>query len=296
MELVAHYACECGEGPLWHPEEQALYWFDIPLGRLFRLDHRTGRHEMLYDGLEAGTGRIGATVLDRDGALLLLGDGCRVDRWDPHTRTLKPVLEPIEGESRFNDAFVDPAGRIYSGSIVRGTWEDGDPGRLYRIDPDGTRTVVDEGFNCPNGMALSPDGRHLYFASTTEGKIYRYDHDADTGELSARATIFDEDGSMPDGMTIDTGGRLWSARWGHHHLWVHEPDGREVHRVRVPAETTSSVCFAGDDLDVAYITTAGGNGDLNAPNDTPDGGLFRATLKHDGEVSRGLPDHRARLG
>ena len=29
-ELIADYACEVGEGPLWHAQEQRLYWADIP--------------------------------------------------------------------------------------------------------------------------------------------------------------------------------------------------------------------------------------------------------------------------
>ena len=43
--LIANYACETGENPLWHPIERRLYWCDIPNGRLFRYDPATGAHE-----------------------------------------------------------------------------------------------------------------------------------------------------------------------------------------------------------------------------------------------------------
>ena len=296
MKRIAHYACQCGEGPLWHPDQNALYWFDIPLGRLFRYDAGADTHAMVYDGGTAGTGRIGATTLQADGSLLLLGDGCRVDRYDTETGEVTPVLEPIDGESRFNDAWVDPHGRIYSGSIIRGTWEKGEPGRLYRIDPDGTRTILDEGFDCPNGAALASDGTSFYFTSTTDGKLYRYTYDGSSGALTDRQTVFDEEGSMPDGMTIDTEDRLWSARWGHQKIVVHRtPGGEPIHHEAMPTETASSLCFGGADLDEVYITTAKGNGDLDNPNTDDAGALFRTTFELDGRRVRGVPDNRSLL-
>ena len=53
-ELIADYACVTGEGPLWHPTEQRVYWTDIPQGRLFRYDPTTGRHEQIYQGEVVG--------------------------------------------------------------------------------------------------------------------------------------------------------------------------------------------------------------------------------------------------
>jgi D-xylono/L-arabinono-1,4-lactonase len=48
--LIADYQCQTGEGPLWHPTEQRLYWCDIPAGRIFRYDPITGRHEQCFQG------------------------------------------------------------------------------------------------------------------------------------------------------------------------------------------------------------------------------------------------------
>src|SRR6476469_1326374 len=68
-ELIADYACVTGEGPLWHPEEQRLYWVDIPPGKIFRYDPATGQHEQFYQGTEA----IGGFTFQEDGSLLLFG-------------------------------------------------------------------------------------------------------------------------------------------------------------------------------------------------------------------------------
>ncbi len=48
-QLIADYACEIAENPLWHPIEQRLYWCDIPKGRLFRYDPAIGAHEQCYE-------------------------------------------------------------------------------------------------------------------------------------------------------------------------------------------------------------------------------------------------------
>ena len=34
--LIADYACETGENPLWHPIERRLYWTDNPSGEMAR--------------------------------------------------------------------------------------------------------------------------------------------------------------------------------------------------------------------------------------------------------------------
>lgn len=37
-ERVADTRSHTGEGPLWHPGEERLYWVDIPAGRLYACD------------------------------------------------------------------------------------------------------------------------------------------------------------------------------------------------------------------------------------------------------------------
>ena len=54
LEAVADYACITGENPLWHSQEGKVYWTDIPMGRLFRYDPKTGKHEQCYSGEVVG--------------------------------------------------------------------------------------------------------------------------------------------------------------------------------------------------------------------------------------------------
>ena len=292
LDPVAHFACKTGEGPLWHPDDNAVYWFDIPMGRLFRYDCAKGRAELIHTGEV-----IGAATLEVDGNLLLLGAGCAIDRFDLQTRTRTRLIGPIADESRFNDAIVDRGGRIYSGSMVRGDWNTGEPGRLYRIDPDGTRTVIDEGFRCPNGFAFTPDGSELTFTNTTEGQLLRYRHDPDTGALTDRRVVWADPDQTPDGIAADTTGHLWSARWGGHAVICHDwQTGEPIDRIAVPAEAVTSLCFAGPDLDEIYVTSAMGKGVFDPPPDDLAGALFHGVIERDGTRVRGVPEFRSRLG
>ncbi|NLG26450.1 MAG: SMP-30/gluconolactonase/LRE family protein, partial [Chloroflexi bacterium] len=70
-ELIADYACQTGEGPLWHPDERRVYWVDIPPGKLYRYDPATGGHEQVYEEPPLG----GFTIQTDDSLLLFLGKG-----------------------------------------------------------------------------------------------------------------------------------------------------------------------------------------------------------------------------
>lgn len=280
-ELIADYQCVTGEGPLWHPTEQRLYWADIPTGRMFRYDPKTGQHEQFYAGDVVG----GFTIQD-DGALLLFMARGAVKIWrDGQLETILDEI-PDERDSRFNDVFADPEGRVFCGTMPTKDR----PGRLYRLDPDRTLTLLLEGIAVSNGMGLTLDRKQLYYTETGAKKIYLFDYDQRTGAISNQRVFkdsSDEDG-MPDGMTVDAEGHVWSARWDGYRLTRYAPDGTEVLRVQFPAKKVSSVTFGGPDYMDMYVTTAGGND--KAENGPGAGALFRLRLG-----IQGLPEFPSRI-
>ena len=38
MQQIADYGHDTAENILWHPQDNALYWLDIPVGKVFRGD------------------------------------------------------------------------------------------------------------------------------------------------------------------------------------------------------------------------------------------------------------------
>lgn len=284
-ELIADYQCVTGEGPLWHPLERRIYWCDIPRGRLYRYDPQSGRHEQCYQAPEGE--QIGGFTVQADGALLLFMSRGAIKLW--REGLIGTVIEeiPEERATRFNDVIADPAGRVFGGTMA--TRER--PGRQYRLDPDRSLHVVIDSVRTPNGMGFSPDRRHFYFTDSPELTIWRFEYDAATGAISNRQVFVRtrEGEGVPDGMTVDAEGYVWSARWDGGCLVRYAPDGTEVTRVAFPARKVSSITFGGDEYAEAYVTTAGGQD--KAANGPGAGALFRVDLG-----VRGVPEFFSRIG
>lgn len=220
-------------------------------------------------------------------------EGGRIDRWDGDgTETILNEI-PAEHDSRFNDVIADPKGRVYAGTVST----DDHLGSLYRIESDGSYEVVVEGLDLPNGLGFSPDLETMYVTDTGAfrglhgGRIYEYDYDRATGELSNRRVFADADDEpgLPDGMTVDDGGHVWSAYWDGGTLVRYDPSGNEVERIEFPAKKVSSAAFGGDDCREMYVTTAGGE-DRESEGDGA-GALFRCK-----PTQQGREEFRSRIG
>lgn len=282
-ELIADYRCQTGEGPLWHAQEKRLYWIDIPTGRLFRHDPASGAHEQCYASEDA----IGGFTVQADGSLLLFMARGRVQTW--HEGDVETVVDdiPQERESRFNDVIANPQGRVFCGTMPTQS----QPGRLYRLDTDGKLVVMLEGIGCPNGMGFTPDRKHMYCTDSRAREIYLFDYDDASGAITNQrvfARLPDGEG-IPDGMTVDAEGYVWSALWNGGCVVRFAPDGREVTRIPFPARQVSCVTFGGTDHTDMYVTTAGG--DDKAGQGAGAGALFRVNLG-----IKGVPEFPSRVG
>lgn len=284
LEWIADYNCKTGEGPLWHADEKCLYWVDIPNGRLFRYNPGANHHEMCYEGRP-----IGGFTIQADGALLLFMDKGAVALWR-NGAIEKYIIDaiPAESETRFNDVIADPAGRVFCGTMPTPQR----PGRLYRLDPDGTLTEVVDGVGVANGLGFTPDRKGLYFTDTTKHVIYLFDYDEATGAISNRRDFVHvpqvAGEGHPDGMTVDAEGHVWSARWDGSCLVRYTPAGAEVRRIIFPARKVSCVTFGGEDYTDMYVTTANVEG--KETEGAGAGVLFRLNLG-----IRGLPEFRSRI-
>jgi D-xylonolactonase len=171
-------------------------------------------------------------------------------------------------------------------------------GRIYSVNAGGNVTILDEGFHLPNGIAFSPDNKYVYITETVLRTIYRYDYDLDSGNVSNRKDFIkiSEDDGIPDGMTVDAEGYIWSALWYGSCVVRYDPDGAEERRIDVPSGQTSSVMFGGKDLTDLYVTSAAEVVRLSA---APAGYDFDAP--HNGSLYRfctdikGLPEHCAAI-
>ena len=282
-ECVLDVKDQLGEGILWCPQEQALYWVDVPMPACIqRYVPATGAHERWQ------TGQIVASMAKRADGTLLVAAHHGLYVFSPLTGSLKLVAAPEAAtpENRSNDGCTDPRGRFWYGSMQNNLAADnsdigiGAQGVLYKVEAGFRATPMEGGIGIPNATCFSPDGTTMYFADTMAGTIFAYDFDADLGAISNRRVFSDLTGhGHPDGATTDAEGYVWSARWEGGCVIRFAPDGRVDRIIEVPARRVTCCVFGDADLETLYITTSRLNvPDAELAGQPQAGGLFAARV------------------
>lgn len=258
-KVVLETGCQLGEGLHWDAASDRLWLVDIHGRRIVRwalgspnwqewkVSERVGwvlstdvAEEKLV-GLQSGMARM---RLPADGS------ECTLLGW-----VAKPF--PAGSSLRLNDAKTDAKGRVWAGSLNNDDESQPD-GRLYRLDELGRCEEVDGPYGVANGPAISPCQTLMLHTDSAARTIYAFDLDVEAGSLSNKRVWlrFTEADGYPDGMTFDAQGRVWVAHWGGGCVSRFSADGRLTHRVALPTDHVTNVCFAGPRLERLIVTTA----------------------------------------
>lgn len=150
-----------------------------------------------------------------------------------------------------NDLCVHPDGSVY---LSDPDWSD-NSGNLWRVRPDRTMELLEAGMGTTNGIALSPDQRHLYVNESVQRTIWRYEVGPDGGVRNkTRFHRFKKFGL--DGMRCDRAGNLYVARYDKGTVVVLSPDGKVLKEFRLSGNKPSNLTFAGPDGKTVYVTLA----------------------------------------
>jgi D-xylonolactonase len=273
--LIADVQAVVGEGPVWDPSTQRLYWSDIRTGRVFQYTPAKKEHVQVHSGIFVG----GLAVNKQGGLTFGTWEGVMLWRSDRDWKWLHHAAPEDRANGRpsryqFNDCKAGPDGSFYAGSY----YDDAPDGKLFRFRPDGAVEVIAEGLGVSNGMGFTTDLRTFYHTDSATRTIYKHDYNPKIHKITNRrkfVTLPKTEG-VPDGMTVDADDHVWTATWGGGCVIRFDPDGKEERRVRVPATQSSSAMFGGKDLRDLYVTSAR-FGDGGAPSGSePDGYDFKA--------------------
>jgi sugar lactone lactonase YvrE len=250
-----------GESALWHPQEQVLYYCDIPGRSLHRFDPGSGASQAWQ--FETHVASCAPIAGSRD-LLLAMRDG--LWRFDPVSGRRELLAAPpydVNNE-RFNDGKCDPQGRFWVGTI----YEPREPAlaALYRYHRGELLRMAD-GITVSNGLAWSPTGRTMYWSDTKAHTIYTMDFNAATGVPTKRQVFASfahkqpgQDlasyGGRPDGAAVDAQGCYWVAMFEGARVLRLSPAGEVLQEVKLPVRCPTMPCFGGADMQTLYITTS----------------------------------------
>lgn len=148
-----------------------------------------------------------------------------------------------------NDITITSTGVLYASDPA---WGQG-TGQIWRIDSDGTATVVARNLGTTNGIEVGPDDRTLFVNETNDSCVYSFPID-EHGNLDERRDIHQFGEYGLDGMRCDVDGNLYLTRHRRGTVAKLSPSGEILNEVDVLGMRPTNICFGGPDGCTAYVT------------------------------------------
>ncbi len=231
-----------------------VYFTDQPNDRILKWD---AAKDSVYDYMQQA-GRSNGLYVDDNGNLLSTADENN-QLWSIDPNKEKTVLitdfkgKKLNGP---NDLWVDNKGGIFLTDpyYQRSWWDHNEPQQrsrrvYYLAKGEKKPRIAAEGFEQPNGIIGTPDGRTLYIADIGAQKTYSFTIDK-KGVLSGRK-LFTAMGS--DGMTIDDQGNVYLTGDG---VTIFDKRGKQIDHIAVPEKWTANITFGGPAQQTLFITAS----------------------------------------
>lgn len=284
IEVAVKNCCpSIGEGPHWDVATQSLLYVDIISGGVHRWDSNTGIEEKI--NLDGTVG----FVVPRDEGGYVVGLNRTISLVDWNSKAVTTLAEMDQGtKNRLNDAKCDASGRLWAGTMGFETIPgivDGGEGSLYSFSTDHKVTKHLSNIDISNGMDWTDDNSVMYYIDSVPRKVFAFDFNINEGTINNQRTVVefepntDSTYGLPDGMCIDTEGKIWVACFGAGRVHRFDPEtGKTLQTLDFPATNITSVCFGGKNLDELFVTCS----QWKLPEDTKDkqplaGSIFKVT-------------------
>jgi len=223
-----------GEPMLDHPEGLAVHrdgsvWCGGERGQIYRIETDGSSMEQVA---QAEEGFSHGMAFDAEDNLYVCDlKHAAVMRLNTKSGVLERFADGAAGRGIgiCNYPAFDSEGRLYVSDS--NAFKEPGPG-IFRFSPDGPGELWYGGpINFANGLALAPDGRHLYVAETFGYAIFRIPINED-GSAGTREEVASLPGSLPDGLAFDSEGRLYVACYEPSQVLRVAPDGKVARLIR----------------------------------------------------------------
>jgi gluconolactonase len=241
------------EGPVWDPQG-FLYVSDEEINKIFRVYFDGHKEELISLGDPDGS------TFDTQQHLLDCASVLRaIIQIDPDGR-YKVLADHFEGK-RFNspnDVIIGPDGAIYftdpTLDLPQGEKQELPFQGVFRLDQGGEVRLLTKELTQPNGLAFSPDGKHMYIDDSEQRNIRVYDFTAEKTLVNGRILGEEPGGKkdgVPDGIKVDRDGNLFVT--GPQGIWIWDPQGHHLGTIAMP-EQPANLAWGDSDFSTLYIT------------------------------------------
>ena len=132
---------------------------------------------------------------------------------------------------------------------------DASTGQIWRVDTDGTVTLLEADMGTTNGIEVSPDEKVLYVNESAQRNVWAYDL-SPGGDISNKRLLIQFPDFNMDGMRCDIEGNLYITRHGKGTVAKLSPAGEVLLEVPLTGKLCSNIAFGGPDGRTCYVTMA----------------------------------------
>ena len=253
--MLLESKCSLGEGPVYDCRCDALYFVDILKCVLFIVTNKFSEMKTLK--LQPAPT---ACMLTSDVSILLLADETGLVLLDLRSGETERLCDIIDDPETFrlNDAKVAPDGRtVFVGGMSRTKPRKLGAASLFCYKYGHVSKALSS-VTVSNGMDWDGSLERMYYVDSARKEIQIFNYENGMGHKEASLTLSEYEGN-PDGMCLDENGDAFVAMFRGGSVLHIDKNGRLIKEYTVPCSCVTSVCFAGEKMDMLVVTTARGS-------------------------------------
>jgi len=268
-----------GEGTLWVPTLNSIFFVDIKKKKIFILNTKTKKKKIFEVNKEIGF----LSHIKRNIFMLGLKSELRIVNLKNKKIIFSTKIEPRLINNRINDGKTDSVGRLWFGTMDNFERKK-NSGSLYCLDNSLKLHKIDSKYYITNGPAFLNKNN---FYHTDSGRRIIYKIKINSKFQIVKKSIFikfrKKEGS-PDGMTTDIKNNLWVCHYHGACISAYDLKGTKIHQIYLPVKNVTNCTFGDLKNDELFISTARKDMNSNELKKYPlSGSLFRVKMNVKGK-------------
>ena len=240
-----------GEGTLWVPSQNSIYFVDIKKKNIFILNTKSKKKKIIKVNKEIGF----LSHIKKNVFVLGLKSELRFVNLKSKKIIKSIKIEKDKPLNRINDGKTDFLGRLWFATMDSHERKIKN-GSLYCLDKNLNLHKVDTKYYITNGPVFINKDTFLHTDSRRK-IIFKIKINKKFQIIKKKKFLkFSKNEGSPDGMTIDSKKNIWICHYGGACITVYNLKRRRVHKINLPAKNITSCTFGGVNKKEIFVTSA----------------------------------------